>query len=1170
MTAAVHLKLSPEDRNDQLSYIKGKRFTRREIDIIACLLCGRASTIPSFLSIAARTVETHIHNIMLKIGCNSRERIIDFIESSDKLPSIKAHYQHLVIEVSFQKHLKNIRELLYKKSVTVSIVYHPTKHKSFMPAIHEIVKHLKLIGCHILFHDQPQTINTIALTNENANIHKIIHVLKHSDCLENNNNLITNIELIPHTVPILFDHKAVHNDVLPINVFNFNTFDNYHVMFFELIKKIMPAISFDLPVASFNEHVKAISSGVLPFEVVLEKQAEPTHRTVKKRTLLNKINFLLFNRSIYRYSIYVFFMLLFISVIAIYKAVNEEEFLLQGSTFRSDLLTPNEKNLLLRPELIFSINEKLSPKHNSSPIKIVGIVGIGGAGKTTIARYYAKSRKEKIIWEINAETHDSLMSSFKDLAHILAQTKAQKEEVLFIQKLANADEREKLLVSFVRKNLMKQSNWLLIYDNVNAFSDIRDFFPQDVALWGRGKVIVTTRDYNITHSSYIAPDCIVHVDELTPSQALALFYKTFSSNAELSQLTEENTQKTVDFLDHIPPFPLDISMAAFYIKNLGCTYGYYLKRMKENDVNFEHTQKEFLKEETHYTKTRYAIVKLSLQRIINENPEFKELLFLISLLSSQDISKKIIEHCKDTVLTDQFIHVLKKYSFINIKTNVNNNTITTLFSLHRSTQKISQHILLRLLSTEEKEAFIKKFTFAFKSFYDLNIDQNYASLLILLPHVKEFLKNINKISFKDDLKEKAQQNLLMLLGSIYMTCDRNLVLEKDYFTKVIDLQDRTKQLSDYTLAAMSKNLAEACSDMSDTEGAIHYANKSIEFCHDTPDLALLVAENYRIIGFAHTLQNDFDQSYRYYMKGLDSISHLDPAIRKDTESNIYAILAWLYSVTHINGVKADPAKTYIKKALDLVSGTHSFFDIPISTKIKTQEKISCTIARHKVCLGDIYCRFGDYRAAYESGFREAQYIIDNALDSCAHRLSRLYIKIGMGEIHLREGRLEKAKETFLDAIATASRITAPGDPVTLSSYIFCAETRIRLGEFENAYKDYLASLHIMKNIDTNYFRLMWTTGHYHAAIIKYKQGDLQKSIEHFSDFFNHIKGVCKAILTDEKYNELTAQNSFECMPYYVETINKDMSTLLNRSAAVFLAIYGESHPFVRDYVLKNG
>ena len=72
-------KIYPKD----LETINGIKFTWREIDIVAFMVHGKSTKkIASFLSISPRTVENHVRNIMMKIECNSREAIVDFVEKS--------------------------------------------------------------------------------------------------------------------------------------------------------------------------------------------------------------------------------------------------------------------------------------------------------------------------------------------------------------------------------------------------------------------------------------------------------------------------------------------------------------------------------------------------------------------------------------------------------------------------------------------------------------------------------------------------------------------------------------------------------------------------------------------------------------------------------------------------------------------------------------------------------------------------------------------------------------------------------------------------------------------------------------------------------------------------------------------------------------------------------
>lgn len=86
---------------------------------------------------------------MLKIECNSREKIIDFIEQSGKQHLIKAHYKILASDVHFEKKLKTITGQLKKDLIACSLWYEPNAPLSVMEVINRLLKHLKLLGCDV-------------------------------------------------------------------------------------------------------------------------------------------------------------------------------------------------------------------------------------------------------------------------------------------------------------------------------------------------------------------------------------------------------------------------------------------------------------------------------------------------------------------------------------------------------------------------------------------------------------------------------------------------------------------------------------------------------------------------------------------------------------------------------------------------------------------------------------------------------------------------------------------------------------------------------------------------------------------------------------------------------------------------------------------------------------
>ena len=149
-------------------FIQGVKFTYRELEIIACLLNGRSpKTIASLLSISPRTIETHIANVIRKVGCHSRERMIDFIEKSGNAFQIRKHYQHLLIQADFKKRLEEISCLMRHKTLVCHIVYE-RQQEDQESIIHRIEKHLMLSGIKTVLDKRDSNFPLADFINENS------------------------------------------------------------------------------------------------------------------------------------------------------------------------------------------------------------------------------------------------------------------------------------------------------------------------------------------------------------------------------------------------------------------------------------------------------------------------------------------------------------------------------------------------------------------------------------------------------------------------------------------------------------------------------------------------------------------------------------------------------------------------------------------------------------------------------------------------------------------------------------------------------------------------------------------------------------------------------------------------------------------------------------------
>lgn len=366
------------------------------------------------------------------------------------------------------------------------------------------------------------------------------------------------------------------------------------------------------------------------------------------------------------------------------------------STFlpvRSDLIIPIEKAFLERPEIVKKINDQLNKNNDSGiqAIELTAIVGIGGAGKTTIARYFARTATDaSIVWELNVETKETLINSFRDLTYAMANTPKLKKEINFLLQVQEPEAREKLMLNFIKNHLKTISNWLLIYDNMESFLGINHLFPHDYKQWGNGKVIITTRNEHIMETSYIRPENMVYIDQLSEGEILTLFSKILY-DVEPDKLGQADRDKAIYFLKNIPPFPLDVSVAAYSIKNTHITFEQYLKQIEKYRQNYDLTESRMIKESTDYSKTRYGIIASAIEKISKENIFFKELFFFICLLDSQNIPNKLLENYRNNSLIDSFLYTLRQNGLLLRESSSDYNKEDKTISVHRSTKKMALH-----------------------------------------------------------------------------------------------------------------------------------------------------------------------------------------------------------------------------------------------------------------------------------------------------------------------------------------------------------------------------------------------------------------------------------------------------------------------------------------------
>lgn len=713
----------------QINQINDVIFTPREIDVIACIINVRGvKKIADILGISHRTVEGYIKTILRKISSNSQEGIKDFVEKSSQLVLIKQHYIDLLINKLFLSQIAKVALKLKNKNISC-IVNHAAKEK-----LEYIISCLKLANINI-------TEKSSKILSNDSN-QKIIAVLTEKHLLK-----LKQQEKVNNIIFICFD-KRLNDDFLQkfshIKIIDCSQNDQIYSAIFKIIELLAPNIDLNDSISSFNKQ----KNNVINLKIDLTTRSSNVDLEIKEKKVTRKT--IMITTLI---SIVIIGVILSITVL-IYKNYYSP------INISINFLLPNKK-ILLEREVITDQLDKIFTKPNE--INIAVLVGVGGSGKTTIARNYANKQKSSIIWEINAETKKSLSLSFESLAYALCNNNADKQElrnILDIKEFANKDRQ---LLLFSQKQLKLLSKWFIIYDNVESFKDIFEYFPYNVEGWGNGRVIITTRDATIKNSNYIDSPNVIVVDEISEKEKLELFKNIIGDSSP--QLVR-NQEAVEQFLENIPSFPLDVSIAAHYLRDTGMEYNQYLEEIKVPKKEFTELQTLILQDVNQYTKTRYNLVSLTLKNMIKSNPEFYDLALLIALLDSQDIPEELLVLYKNQYITTNFLRNLKKNSLITNVQYKNNDRKDidnlTSFSIHRSTQINILADIIESLSAKQKQELLSTILTNVQSYILRQIDLENSSGL------KNFIRHCEVLSSKHDLL--GREDLISInnvLGIIY-------------------------------------------------------------------------------------------------------------------------------------------------------------------------------------------------------------------------------------------------------------------------------------------------------------------------------------------------------------------------------------------------------------------
>ncbi|WP_264720033.1 NB-ARC domain-containing protein [Wolbachia endosymbiont (group B) of Eucosma cana] len=500
-----------------------------------------------------------------------------------------------------------------------------------------------------------------------------------------------------------------------------------------------------------------------------------------------------------------------------------------------------------RTSVLETLHDALEDRQVAIP-QMVSIAGLGGVGKSELARKYAysysKDYDNNVIW-VNAGTQETLKESFQELA---------KKKLRIPTIDANGEEKDIEDIIIDAYNYFKSVKSLFIFDDAKSYEDIKEFLPSNLSPDNRKPYVLITSCSRKWKTEEGVEIQVKILNDFSLPEAMQFIKGTLGIDNRLQDNEVKNLAEVLQC------FPLALQEAVWCITSSNRSG----ESLSIEDYIKEYKRTELLDSEEDRNEKRigtvFATLKITLKNIKqngNHGKKALEILNIMAYLAPNNLPLEIFfltltEDQKK--LTQKAIDLLCQYSMINVDDVVSR--------IHGLVQEV---IKVELKEKKGEEEVLKQtFKLLERTFSD-NTRNIYTVDHLLVEHLRVFCSHIYHWS-KDGVNKKSIEksyfkNLLIWRAKVYGRF-RAFEQKKELLNEALSI-DPEDAIARAELGVAYESLGDYKKQKEYLEQALGIFKKN----HDQNDLQVAVVE--AKLGKAYGNLKQYEEQKKYLEQSLD-------------------------------------------------------------------------------------------------------------------------------------------------------------------------------------------------------------------------------------------------------------------------------------------------------------